>query len=156
MRCRAAGRTLGAYERRCPFGSVSSTRAGANAAGGGGRSLNYNGDDPANYASYELKSRQDEQARKDLIKLCRALHATPVEQLDVQLNKILDVDRALWFLALDNTLIDADGYYSRGSDYVLYQDRKFGRFHVLPYDSNEVFRVAGRGGGPGSGGRSGE
>ena len=52
--------------------------------------------------------------------------------------------------ALDNVFIDGDGYLSRGSDYLLYQDRRHGRFHPIFYDSNETFRHAG-GGGPGFG-----
>jgi spore coat protein CotH len=129
------------------------------AGGGGGRSLNYNGDDPAAYASYELKSKSSKQVRSDLIELCRVLNEIPIDQLDTKLDSVLNVDRVLWFLALDNALIDSDGYYTRGSDYLIYQDQQFGRFHVLPYDSNEVFRLpsAGRGrGGPGGpGGRGG-
>ncbi len=120
-------------------------------AGGGARAMNYNGDDPKDYKElYEAKSNESERAWADLIRACRDLGTIPVEQLDSRLDRILDVDRALWFLAMDNVLIDSDGYYSRGSDYMVYQEPKFGRFHLLPYDSNETFRYPG-GGGPGGG-----
>lgn len=52
------------------------------------------------------------------------------------------------FLALENVLINNDGYWIRTSDYNLYQDEK-GRFHIIPYDVNETFA---RPGGPGFGG----
>ncbi len=113
--------------------------------------LVYNGDQPAAYQqSYQLKTRVEEapNAWQDLIELCEVLESTPDDQLESKLSAILNIDRALWFLALDNVFIDNDGYFSRASDYALYQDLK-GRFHLLPHDSNETFRFAG-GGGPNS------
>ena len=120
-------------------------------AGGGARALNYNGDDPEAYKSlYEAKSNETDRAWSDLIRACRDLETIPVEELDLRLDRILDLDRALWFLAMDNVLIDKDGYYTRGSDYMVYQEPKYGRFHLLPYDSNETFRYP-SGSGPGGG-----
>ena len=113
--------------------------------------LVYNGDQPSAYQqSYQLKTRVEEapNAWQDLINLCKVLETTPDDQLESALSAILNIDRALWFLALDNVVIDNDGYFSRASDYALYQDPK-GRFHLLPHDSNETFRFAG-GGGPNS------
>ena len=113
--------------------------------------LVYNGDQPSAYQqSYQLKTRAEEapNAWQDLIELCEVLESTPDDQLESKLSAILNIDRALWFLALDNVFIDNDGYFSRASDYALYQDPK-GRFHLLPHDSNETFRFAG-GGGPNS------
>ena len=113
--------------------------------------LVYNGDQPSAYQqSYQLKTREEEapNAWQDLIELCEVLESTPDDQLESKLSAILNIDRALWFLALDNVFIDNDGYFSRASDYAIYQDPK-GRFHLLPHDSNETFRFAG-GGGPNS------
>ena len=113
--------------------------------------LVYNGDDPADYQeSYQLKTNEKDapNAWEDLINLCKTLHDNTGNQLEAKLSPIFDIDRALWFLALDNVFIDNDGYFSRGSDYSIYQDTN-GRFHLLPYDSNETFRFAG-GGGPNS------
>ena len=113
--------------------------------------LVYNGDQPSAYQqSYQLKTREEEapNAWQDLIELCEVLESTPDDQLESRLSAILNIDRALWFLALDNVFIDNDGYFSRASDYAIYQDPK-GRFHLLPHDSNETFRFAG-GGGPNS------
>jgi hypothetical protein len=88
------------------------------------------------------------------------LNETPPEKLEAALEPILDVDGALKFLALDNALINNDGYWIRTSDYSIYEDEK-GRFHILPQDANESFVRPGgprfgRGGGPGGrGGRGG-
>ena len=113
--------------------------------------LVYNGDQPSAYQQpYQLKTRVEEapNAWQDLIELCEVLEQTPDDQLESVLSAIFNIDRALWFLALDNVFIDNDGYFSRASDYAIYQDPK-GRFHLLPHDSNETFRFAG-GGGPNS------
>ena len=113
--------------------------------------LVYNGDQPSAYEqAYQLKTRAEEapNAWQDLINLCKVLEQMPDDQLESELSAILNIDRALWFLALDNVFIDNDGYFSRASDYAFYQDPE-GRFHLLPYDSNETFRFAG-GGGPNS------
>ena len=58
---------------------------------------------------------------------------------------MLDIDGALKFLALDSALVNNDGYWTRASDYSIYQDPK-GMFHIFPHDANETF-------GPGGGGR---
>ena len=109
------------------------------------------GDTPESYhESYQLKTNEEEapDAWQDLMELCKTLAKTPDEQLEAELSTIFNIDRALWFLALENAFIDSDGYFSRGSDYAIYQDTN-GRFHLLPHDSNETFRFAG-GGGPNS------
>ena len=113
--------------------------------------LVYNGNQPSAYQqSYQLKTREEEapNAWQDLIELCEVLESTPDDQLESRLSAIFNIDRALWFLALDNVFVDNDGYFSRASDYAIYQD-PMGRFHLLPHDSNETFRFAG-GGGPNS------
>lgn len=66
---------------------------------------------------------------------------------EASIAQVLDIDETLWFIALDNVLMDGDGYVSRASDYNIYRDSK-GRFHFLHHDSNETFKSGG--GGPGS------
>ncbi len=120
--------------------------------------LDYIGEDIAEYKKhYDLKSGEDEDWRA-LIKLCRILSETPPDQLEAALSPILDIEGALRFIALDNALINGDGYWVRASDYALYRDTK-GRFHVLPHDMNEAFSTPhgpGMGGGRGPGGPGGQ
>ena len=81
-----------------------------------------------------------------MIALCRVLNTTPPEQLEEALAPVLDVDATLRFLALEVAMVNSDGYWTRASDYNLYQDVK-GRFHVVPHDVNEALGSAdGRGG----------
>lgn len=111
--------------------------------------LAYLGDDVAAYKKiYELKSKEDPKAWAALIELCKVLNETPVEKLEAALKPMLDLDGTLKFLAIENALINSDGYWTRASDYLLYRDEK-GLFHLVAYDANETFRAAGGPGGPG-------
>jgi hypothetical protein len=105
--------------------------------------LEYWGDDPAPYQRvYELTHKGGKGAFEDwqsLIRLCRVLNQTPSAKLPAALAPLLDVDATLRFLAVDNVLMNGDGYYTRASDYNLYQDAQ-GRFHVATHDANETFR----------------
>ena len=93
---------------------------------------------------YEIKSKDDDKDWKALIELCRVLNKTPPDKLEEALKPILDIDGVLWFLALDNALINDDGYWTRASDYSIYRDAK-GKFHLTPHDINETFTPAGGG-----------
>lgn len=109
--------------------------------------LDYVGEDLAEYKRrYEQKA-GDEEDWKALIALCKTLTETPPDKLEAALQPMLDVDGALWFMALDCALINGDGYWIRSSDYSIYRD-KTGKFHVIPSDMNEGFRAPG---GPGFG-----
>ena len=122
----------------------------------GGRGLEYFGDDLAAYKSvYDIKTRDSDDSWADLIELTRVLNETPAEQLEAALAPILDIDGVLRFLAVDVVLLNGDGYWTRASDYDMYQDPD-GQFHIIPHDGNETFRVpAGGGGRGGRGGRGG-
>jgi hypothetical protein len=111
--------------------------------------LEYAGDDPAAYKRlFQIKGEDNEAAWKALANLCKVLNQTPPDKLEEALRPIMDIDEVLTFLALDNALINCDGYWIRSSDYSLYLDEK-GKFHAIPGDMNEAFRPAG---GPGMGG----
>lgn len=123
---------------------------------GGGGGLDYLGDNLDQYKRrYELKSGDGDKAWKGLVQLTKVLHQTPPDKLEEALKPILDVDSLLWFLALDITLINCDGYWIRASDFSIFREEN-GRFHIIPHDMNEAFRPAmgpgfGGPGGPGGG-----
>ena len=116
--------------------------------------LRYFGEDLDEYKSYiHLKTTEaPESSWKDLVKLSRLLDETPADKVEEVIGKVLNIDRALWFIAIDNLLMDGDGYVSRGSDFIMYQDPG-GRINLMPYDSNETFGLHGGGGGGGGGRR---
>ena len=80
----------------------------------------------------------------------KVLNETPLDKLEAALAPVLDVDGVLKFLALENALVNTDGYWTRASDYNIYQDER-GRFHVIPHDVNEAFEEENFGAGPGRG-----
>jgi spore coat protein CotH len=134
------------------FKTDSGARWKVSGSPGGGGGLEYTGDNLDDYKRcFEIKSKDDEKSWKALVNLCKVLNQTPAEKLEEALKPIMDIDSLLWFLALDISLINCDGYWIRASDYSLYLDPK-GKFHVIPSDMNEAFRP---GGGPGFGGPGG-
>jgi hypothetical protein len=101
--------------------------------------LNYVGDDVEAYKKlYEIHSKDDPKAWAALVKLCKTLTETPLDQLEGALKPMFDIDGALKFLALESAFINDDGYWIRASDYNLYLDER-GVFHVYPHDGNEAF-----------------
>ena len=83
------------------------------------------------YDGYEMKS---DNGWQELIDLCDTLknHVNDVE-------KILDVDRALWMLAFDNALVNLDSYIGAfAQNYYLYRDDN-NRFLPIVWDLNESF-----------------
>jgi spore coat protein CotH len=116
---------------------------------GGRGGMEYLGDDASAYKrQYEIKTKDDAKSWADLIRLFKVLNETPADKLEAALNPILDIDGALKFLALDVALVNSDGYWTRASDYSIYQDEK-GLFHVIPHDMNEgLADEGGRGFGP--------
>jgi spore coat protein CotH len=141
------------------FGTTKGARWKVRGNPGGQGRLTYLGDDPVAYkAIYTIKTKEDPKVWASFIQMCKVLNETPADKLEAALNPLLDIEGALRFIALDNALINNDGYWIRTSDYSIYQDVK-GRFHIIPADVNETFvqpggpgfmgGFAGRGGGPG-------
>ncbi|MEQ1828018.1 MAG: CotH kinase family protein, partial [Pirellula sp.] len=123
--------------------------------------LEYFGDNIEDYRRvFEIKSKDDPKSWKALMELCRVLNETNVDELPNKIEKILDIEGALGFLALEVALANGDGYWTRASDYCLVRDQK-GVFHLVVHDANETFHPPmgpgmGRGpGGPGGPGMRG-
>jgi hypothetical protein len=114
--------------------------------GGSGGGFVYQGDDPARYRSFQIKSKDEPEAWAAIIDLAKTLQQTPPEALEAALATRLDIDAYLRFLALDNVMASGDGFYTRVADYSLYRDPN-GRFHFIFHDANEMFSSGGRGGG---------
>lgn len=108
--------------------------------------LEYLGEDVEAYKGlYEIKNKDNAASWRALINLTKVLNTTPAERLEAALSPILNIDGALKFLALENALVNSDGYWTRASDYNIYLDPA-GRFHIIPHDINEAMRAGGPGG----------
>ncbi len=133
------------------YPSAKGTRWKVRGSPGGRGGLEYLGENVEEYKRrYELKTEDGDKAWKALIKLCRTLNQTPLDKLEEALKPMLDIDGVLWFLAVENALINNDGYWIRASDYSLFLDQK-GKFHIIPHDMNEAFGPAMMMFGPGGG-----
>ncbi len=123
---------------------MTGTGAGPLQGGGGGfgagtSSLNFLGDDTSLYKlHYNLKHSGIPNPWTYLIKATRELNN--IYNIDT-LNRYLDVDRALWFLAKEILFGDDDSYVNKGGmDYYAYYDKETGRLIPLEYDANSVMK----------------
>ncbi|MFK7905503.1 MAG: CotH kinase family protein [Chitinophagales bacterium] len=100
-----------------------------------GGSLEYLGEDVACYqANYELKS-GDESSWKSLIALTKALK----DGKPAEIEKHLDVDATLWYLALNNVMVNLSSYIGKlEHNYYLYQ-KDNGQFTPIIWDLDRSF-----------------
>ncbi|HNR05698.1 MAG TPA: CotH kinase family protein [Saprospiraceae bacterium] len=101
-------------------------------------SLNFMGEDSLVYQKhYTLKRSKMADPWKYLISLTRTLRN---QDRPDSILSVLDVDRALWFLAREIVFEDHNGYvFDGGMDYFLYLDNKSGRASPIQYDNNQIF-----------------
>ena len=130
------------------FGSAEGARWKVPGSPGARGGLEYLGESVDSYKRlYQIKTKDTAKAWADLIALTKVLNQTPPEKLEAALKPMLDVDGVLKFLAVEVALVNTDGYWTRASDYSIYQDPQ-GVFHVVPHDVNEGLG-SGEGGGRG-------
>jgi hypothetical protein len=97
------------------------------------------GADTAKYrASYELKTNEARNDWSDLVDFIRILNTTPAGTMAEQIATVLDVDRALWYIAFSNILCNLDSYIGSGHNYYAYHNPDDDRFAIIPWDLNEV------------------
>ena len=108
--------------------------------GAGESSLNYNGPDSTHYnMDYTIKRTEVEDPWAGLIDACIVLNNEPLESLEEELSKVLDIDKACWFLAHEVIFSDDDSYINKGGmDYYLYYEAETGRIIPMEYDGNSV------------------
>ena len=100
----------------------------------------YWGTSISSYSSrYEYKSVGNPNPWTDLIDFCRVLNNTTIVDLPKKLPPHLDVDEALWYIALNNIFVNTDSYLGTGNDYYAYSDPRHGRFQIMPWDLNTTF-----------------
>jgi hypothetical protein len=123
------------------------TPGGGGPGGGGGPSwgdgtaaLNYLGMDATEYQQYyTLKSSSTTDPWGELIETCDVLNNTPLATLPAELPDVLDIDRTLWVLAVENAFADDDSYIYKGKmDYFCHRDVETGRMTIQEYDANSI------------------
>jgi len=86
---------------------------------------------------YEKKTNEEEDDWTDLISFVDVLNNSM--NLEDYLPEVLNVDRALWYIALCNIMINLDSYIFSTHNYYIYNNPKTGQFNMLPWDLNESF-----------------
>lgn len=120
------------------------TPPGGGAGGGGFTSgvsaLTYLGTNVTTYQSnYELKTDNSTNAWDRLIHATDILNNTSDTEIAEKIHEVLNVDRWLWFLAIENVFADDDSYFNKGADYVFYYEPESGQIHPIEHDGNESF-----------------
>jgi hypothetical protein len=106
--------------------------------------LTWRGTSPASYQPYyQLKTTGHPNAWTDLINLIDKLNNLSSAQFKSEIVKVLNVDRALWYLACNNAVINSDDYMGAAHNYFMYFDPTNGQMNMLPWDLNEAFGVHG-------------
>lgn len=106
--------------------------------------LNWLGSTQSSYFnSYEAKTPTHPNVWADLVNMIDKLNNTPSAQLQAQVEQVINVDRALWYFACMNMLINSDDYMGAAHNYYMYFDPTDGRMNLLPWDLNESFGVHG-------------
>jgi spore coat protein CotH len=108
--------------------------------GDGTAALNDKGTDTNTYKQYYvLKSSSLTNPWTELVKVCQQLGGVTSGNYQY-LDTLLDIDKALWFLATENIFTDDDGYIYKGKmDYYIYQDQVSKRFALQEFDGNSCF-----------------
>ncbi|QBG49115.1 hypothetical protein EGM51_17560 [Verrucomicrobia bacterium S94] len=78
---------------------------------------------------FELKSGEDLRAWVSLILLCHTLDGVESDQVEAKSGSLLDIGGALRFLALENVLVNNDGYWARAL-YLIPAGRKGGQHWI--------------------------
>ncbi len=112
--------------------------------GAGTSSLNYLGEDTADYFDhYTLKSSDVSNPWHDLVNATYALNESTDSQLVDSAFKYMDVDAALWFAAHEIVYSDDDGYVNKGGmDYYVYYDIATERLVPIEYDGNSCMNLS--------------
>jgi spore coat protein CotH len=92
----------------------------------------FDNDSSSYYGSYSLES---DFGWQELIWFLDTLNNN-----NEHVEKVLNVDRHLWFLAFSNLFVNLDGPINNPQNYYLYKDDA-GRFNPIPWDLNESFGV---------------
>ncbi len=84
-----------------------------------------------------LKTNENKPDHSLLFRFLDVLNNEPDETFPVEIEKVLDVDAALRFLAASVLTVHLDNYIAMGHNYYLYDNN--GKFIIIPWDLNMAF-----------------
>jgi hypothetical protein len=87
----------------------------------------------------DTNSGENPQDQSDRISLLEAAQENDLSKRRERLEKVLDLDRFLTFVALDVMLWNWDGYAQNKNNYRLFSDRETGRMVFMPHGLDQMF-----------------
>jgi spore coat protein H len=84
-----------------------------------------------------LKTNENKPEHSALLRFLDVLNNEPDETFATEIEKVLDVDQVLRFLAVSAVLVHLDNYIGMGHNYYLYEVD--GKFTIIPWDLNMSF-----------------
>lgn len=87
--------------------------------------------------SMGLKTNENKPDHSNLFRLLDVLNNEPDETFAEEIEKVLDVDETLRFLAVSALVVHLDNYIAMGHNYYLYDNNS--KFVILPWDLNMAF-----------------
>jgi len=84
-----------------------------------------------------LKTNENSPDHSALLRLLDILNNEPDDTFAEEIEKVLDVDEVLRFLAVSTAVVHLDNYIGMGHNYYLYEVD--GKFTVIPWDLNMAF-----------------
>ncbi len=87
--------------------------------------------------SMGLKTNENKSDHGNLFRLLDVLNNEPDETFAEEIEKVLDVDETLRYLAVSALVVHLDNYIAMGHNYYLYDNN--GKFVILPWDLNMAF-----------------
>jgi len=110
------------------------------ASGQAGSDLTWLGSDPCAYwPYYRLVTNETANDYSDLVHLIDVLNNTPLAELPGTIGQVLDVENALWAVAINNLFVNLDSYNGTATNYYLYHRDDTGRFIHLHWATDEAF-----------------
>jgi len=102
--------------------------------------ITYLGDEWESYENlFDIKSQKTNFDPSCLIQFIKLLHQADDGQFETEIEKYLNVDSFLAWLAVNTLLTNLDSYAGMGHNYYLYLNEATGRFEFIPWDLNYAF-----------------
>ncbi len=120
------------------LGEWYSSKKGNNYKGEPQGELSWLGENKEQYKTkYEKKTNEEEDDWSDLINLINVINNS--QNLENELPKYLNTDRAIWYFALCNAFVNLDSYVFSSHNYYIYNNPATNKFDFIPWDVNESF-----------------
>lgn len=106
--------------------------------------LRFEGNDPSAYRdTYSKRTNEEADDWNDLIELVDVLNNTPEVEFENEVNRVIDVDHWLRYLALDSLLgnLETGLNVGRGDNYWLYRGVEDTRFRLIPHDLDTILGI---------------